>query len=376
MVYESAFQSPTPSAPFEPTIRRTNHRTLWIFLLILIGALTLLGVATGYSGFFTKPNEGKTVIRNVDLSGTLLLTLVHTKEEPRVSALYQYTFSDASVERLGWDLVAYDGIELTSMYSESPNEEWTTFIGLRGREADQPPLSARESSWQIYRANYTLATTPDDLVKTLQEAERVTNDDDSKSGAIVSDTGAILYTALSENLSPSEPVAVETGMIQYVAEGSSNARTLTEGMDPEWIGASSFAFLKNDGLYVYSLADGTEKKLWNLPTPVTTRRSIGVSGDGILIALADNEAAELLILRIPSIDSEVELVTTLPIKGSYPVFSPDGNRIALISVALKDESDEQIPAITVYDVSSSEQRAAIPLVGFNAATAYITDWFF
>ena len=342
--------------------------------LMVTGVLLLLG-GLGYLVFTAQNSEKRTAetIKGTAMPGLLMLTATNSSKEQETRSIYAHSFPDKKTSSLGWDLHAYTGAELTRDYSESPNGEWVIFAALRDR-IEGEPLSEVESSWQLYRATYA-SLEEDNFTEALSNAERVTTATGLLYDPSISNRGEVLYTALPENEDVGAPIAASLGTIHYV-DVKGDDQSLGEGISARWVDDYHFVYLKEDGLYIFNLLEEEEKKMLSLLSPVTTATTVGVSDDGTRVAIATVDKASLLLARISTSMDMAEGVMTIPVAGKSPVFLPNGEMVAIVTLAQEKETKQFTPILMMYNASTLKERALVPLSDFEPSSVTITDWFF
>ena len=351
-------------------------------LVGLIGIIVLIALLVG--GYLYIPQIiqiGDT--GNEDVIGTPMGLLVMAAAPEESSGLadwifpttYDFTrgqFAYVPVDKLA---LSPDGINLAYQHVFSHNGDFVTFIGATDIKSAS---SLSEIPMQVYLTDVSGAVSYDDFVGDLQQAELITD----STGVVrqfpsVSNVGDVLYMAHSPTKNNQELLSSEADTWDiYVISRGGEEQMLVKGMHPKWIDDGHFVFLKNDGLYLYDLASGSEKKVWDSRGTATMRMSLDVSDDAQYIAWAAQESGSVFILRALNWDTgTLTLKGIISAPGAYAVFSPDSRYVAVQWSSPNETFDTWAVAIDTFDLKTlAKIPSPISLIGSEPNVTYLTDW--
>lgn len=327
----------------------------------------------------------------IDLKGWLTLTLVPKGREDGGVETYVYDFTDAQ-DLLYPELnqVPERVAALSFLHTVSSNNAWVTYAGALDVSDEVEP----ERVLQIFRAPLSDngQVTPDVFIKSLTEAEQVSQQPGQKDTPQVNSLGDVVYSVLgnASEEGAGYPTA-EAYLINHISSTDGQERLLIEGNKPRWVSDTTFVFLRNDGLFSY---DVTSRKTHQLLPHQTfggeVRANIGlsVSDDGSLVAIANPNMNKLSVYRVTDwTDPVPEFVNMAKVTGFWPTFSPDGSILALQSVDAENVNTDPKPKVVFFKIDRTntnptgvsekalkELPFTIDLDQFDQRQMFITDW--
>lgn len=152
------------------------------------------------------------------------------------------------------------------------------------------------------------------------------------------------------------------------------------GAYPQWLpDGSGLVVLHPQGLYYYDLEDGTGELLYPSDGGETTISSkIDVSPHGRYVAWAAPQSGGVLVLKVNSWNPvEVETHRLIKTLGTWPVFSPDEQFLAMLE-ARQDESGSitstDTLALVVYNIETLESARMLDLTQYDPRFSMVNDW--
>jgi len=257
-------------------------------------------------------------------------------------------------------------------YNTSSDLSYGVFLGVAGGK------STNTNGFTIYRADLRAGSDHASLMQEFAHADALVLPSDSDSyreAPVVSTQGTVLYASLSadeytKNIDQIGKLKAEDwNMYEVGADGS--AQLTTHGVRPKWIDASHFAYLRNDGIYLYDLTTHTEEKVWSSSSTLSIANGFDVSDDSSLVALSDPAAGTLTVIRALNWTGNIlsTLTTVSPIIATNLTFSPDDQYLA----ALVTRDDGSI-ALEYYSFADAMFISPNPPLDPSIKAFYITDW--
>lgn len=364
-----------------------HHRVLlkWAFALagiIIVGAVFV----GGYNGLNVLMNlfggsPSGEVAEAADFSGTLLvsaITLSSTTQESEGIGTFMVSVRENSARYIPVDQLAA-GAASTLQYNVSRGGKYATFLGT----------SSASSTTSKMPAVYTTPLTEyvyDKVISSLQSAQPValaTETDYFREMPVVSPDGEVLYSSLSKevyNKSSNDlgNLPAENWSI-YAITTDGNKHMLTYGLQPKWIDGARFAYLKNDGVYLYDLTTNDSIKVEALEYTPTIANGFDVSDDGQFMAISDPSTESLMIIRILDWNSAlVANFANITTTATYPVFSPNSQYLAMLSLEADPADETQRTGLATIKYFSLEKKdfvkTMLPVDLTTIGGMYITDW--
>lgn len=272
-----------------------------------------------------------------------------------VFALQHSLSADVSnIAFLGWPLTEEYGLETPAVYrAETGGQEATSYNEVI----------------QNIQTSATLALEPDE-------------EDYFRQGPVVSDSAEIIYSSLSEEGFDPEPAAYGSLAAEdwtiYRLDADNQRYNLTNGLAPKWIDDERFVFLKNDGIYLYTISTSEERLVWSLSLTPTLVNAFDVSDDGQLIAISNPEAELVTILESTGWegDSPLAVMSEVSAKASGVTFSADNSYLAMFRLIASDEAGtEGFARLTYYSLEMREfNDRYVDLEDPRLQGLYMTDW--
>ena len=188
----------------------------------------------------------------------------------------------------------------------------------------------------------------------------------------------IAFMAILPSAKGEDPLKLRYWGIYLYEDG--NVRVLTRGSYPQWSpDGTKLVFLREDGLYVYSLETERAEKVHSLPPPVRLTSKMSLSLDGSKLALSrplrNNPGGILMIYNIASWDPfQVEVLKRFDFSDKqvyWPVFSPDNRYLLTQEINISANPD---PRIMIYELETYTSRKFSDFSKYNFQVSYVTDW--
>ena len=359
-----------------PAHSRTPMKALlWLLVILVVGSAGVGGYF--FSGGFSAMSDNG---EKKQMSGLLIMATTPFTDQQVPSWIFPtlFDFGRNEFSYVPADKLAGspDGLDLAYQHVFSMNGAFIAFVGAEN-VGNVSTLS--DIPMQIYRADVSDAVTFNDFLQRVQNAERVTN----SAGVVrqfpsVSNRGDVVYSshALADNKTLLSAEA-NSWDIYLVSQGGEE-QAVTKGVHPVWVDDTHFIFLKNDGLYLYDVAQAIEQKEWGSLEKASMRMSLDVSDDGQYIAWAAREAGSVFVLRALGWNGvqPLTLKGTIPDAGTYAVFSPDSRYLAVLAPALSSKTlGKWESSIDIFDIETlSRAGSELLLVGSEPNFTYLTDW--
>lgn len=317
---------------------------LFAILIALYAYMFIYGGWGMVASIFSSPApemETNDIAALPDLEGGLFLSAMVDRNEngigfvPVVVLPSTHDFVYVPVDQLS------SGPIFSLQHTLSTDLTKMTFLGWPLSEDYQhqtPSIYRADSSRNMTTTNYSEII--QEIVKNIQTtASSVLEPDEEdyfRQGPVVSNDGSILYSSLDEAEFDPEPsvygsVEAEEWTI-YKIDPNNTREVLTNGLAPKWIDETRFAFLKNDGIYLYNINTNEEKLIWSLNFVPTLIHAFDVSDDGQLLAIANPEAEIVTILESKDWEKEfpLEVLSEVSTKASGLTFAADNSYLAML----------------------------------------------
>ena len=276
------------------------------------------------------------------------------------------------------------GRAMTLQYALSPNSIYATFIGSPYTKDAKTGAGSVSESMNVYRAYLEGVHDGASLLTALQSAtisSRPSNADYLRQFPAVSNSGEILFSSLSAKTysqagsSLSAVPADSWNILIVTADGTTTA--ITQGLRPKWIDATHFAFLKNDGIYLYDLTAKTEQKVWASDAMITVVQGFDVSDDGTYVAFSDPASASLVIIHALNWTGDIlSVVAQVPVVATNLAFSPDDMYLAAVVLrpGSGSSASKLVPDIEYYSLASQQFLTNAVPIDPSVTSIYISDW--
>lgn len=369
---------PGSQQQYPQTPKMSTHGLLKV-VLILVALIVVAALLTGgYEsiGSFFKTGEQEQLASPPE--GLLVLAAAAKFPDSNSARIFpaKYDFGKKEFDYVPADkLVASpDGLNLAYQHMFSNNSQYVTFVGATDIENI---TSFSDIPTQIYRADVSNAQTYEEFTGRLLDAEVVTKGTGVvRQNPSVSNFGEIVYTAHESN----DPRSLfssdaEKWSIHYVT-GDGKDTIITQGIFPKWVGDDLFIFLKNDGLYLYSLADKDEQRVWGMHGTATMNMSLEVSDDFQYIAWTVPDLGTVYVFRALNWSAgNLALKGTIAVPAVSAVFSPDTRFIAVEMIAPGETPSETQVLFGYYDVETLQEMVPLfTLANVDANQTRMSDW--
>jgi hypothetical protein len=378
-------------------IRMPHHMVLirWVFaiLAVMIVGSVFFGGYGGLQKLIAMVPGGSSDSAGMvpkDLQGMLLLSVgrLSTTTGKTIGIVpLEVTVRNGSVSYTKADQLK-DGPAIALQYSMSSDSGSAVFLATPIASTSNGTSTAAVLTPSIYRADTNGTKDPSlysNFIAALQGATPVSKPSDADyfpDFPVIFTNQAVLYSSLSKALFTKSGSAIQNipadswSIYEIAPDGTKTA--LTTGLRPKWIDATHFAFLKNDGVYLYDLTNASEKKVWEISHMATAVMGFDVSDDSQFAILTDPSDGSAEIIRVLNWTGGVmSSLVKIPVTASNPAFAPDDTYVAMVVLRQNpaDPAAKLIPAIQYYSLAS--QQFLSYFLPFDPATTgaiYLTDW--
>jgi hypothetical protein len=223
---------------------------------------------------------------------------------------------------------------------------WVVFVRAKGVTKNVGDIAT--VPFEIYRAN--LHNVPWSQLDTkIDSAEQVTNNPGTtKLFPEISSNGDVLY--MGRSITATNATKVDDWNIHLVANGG-NDSILSTGMYPKWVNNDQFVFLKNDGLYLYTISSKKFSRVLGADSQLSNNNTLYVSDDGKYVAWSIPEKRTLLVIEAQDwATGKFTLKGSVPLIGWYPVISPDNHFLAVLTEV--KATPKWFPIISFIDLNT------------------------
>lgn len=358
-----------------------THAPIRMLVAVLVVILGAVAIWLYFSTQSTAPSASKSSA----LSGLLIMsagvTIDGSTDFRVLPAIYDFGSGQTSLVPAQELAGSPTDRNVAYQYSFSSSGNFATFLGSIGVPDSVLPFDA---PLQVYRADLSGAVSYDDFLQKLKDAPKLTSvaTNTLVQSPSISNDGGVLFMAHPHE--PAQALAVsnaESWEIGYVSP-SGDEQVLTHGIQPKWVTNDKFIYIKNDGLYLYTVSSRDETRIWGMQGSATASMYLDVSDDGQYVAWAAPAYGAVYLLRALSwSDGTLTLKHTLPEPATTAIFSPDSNTIALTQMASSTASlsagapNGPMTLVSFYDVDSLAQVHS-PLTFFSPdpRLTLVTDW--
>jgi len=353
---------------------------LLLFVVIAVTAYVLFHIGTqnknavlqGYEN--ENENRAQEVI-TVPLSGLLHLTLLQRETSSGKPADIVTSVVDAATNDAFDSSITKtkEGSVNTFFYSFSNDAQAMTFLAL----------NSLEEGWDVYQTSRADVANFQELTEKIEQIEPSAPADDEdfyKIFPAVSNEGTVVYSSLSKQAFMNASSTLEHYTAQewtiYSVDPSGSKTTLTTGLRPKWINNTQFAFLKNDGVYVFNVESMTEDRVWNAPDEQTIANGFDVSSGGNIFVHSDPEASLVRIAQVSNWNrGELGAIKQLLVSTNNLAISPNNAHLAMVTHENNASLGQSTAHLRYYSLETGEFMAGSKM--FNNEqfqSVYLTDW--
>jgi hypothetical protein len=347
---------------------------LVLIILVLLVVVAVLS-NTKQQKHVLNPLSGGSIKYGPPPQGMLIMTVARSGVSPEqlAAAVYDLNTKKLSYLPTSQPQGAPQSPTLAMEHSFSSNLNYATFVGADNAAGTKSPLVPT----QIFSSDLSVASSSQDFISALQHAKSVTTGSLVRLAPSVSDKNEIVYFAHT-NADPATLVKMDANQwdIHLVSTPGSD-KVLTSGIYPKWVGTDQFVFLKNDGLYLYSLVSKSEKKVWASQGSTTISMSLSVSRDFHHVAWMVPAVKGVLVFQATDWSSgELQLTGPLHLMASGIAFSPDSTLLDVQSPLRAGGSGGGVVE-TFFNVENL-QLASAPyrIPDLDQKLSFLTDWVF
>lgn len=260
-------------------------------------------------------------------------------------------------------------------YSVSSDHAYGVFLAA-------PSGNDVDTNLSVYRAD--LKAAPGNPVSAFARATLVattSSADAHREFPAISSDGVILYSSLSKK---TFEATTDIGALPADAWNIMKVSTdgtvisVTTGLRPKWIDATHFAYLKNDGIYLYDLSAKSEQQVWTSANMISLVNGFDVSDNGGLVAFSDPAEGVLTVLKALNWTGNIiSVVNTVSVVATNLTLSPDNTYLAALVLRPGLQGDERpITEIEYLATATSEFiPQVVPFDTDEITGIYITDWY-
>lgn len=265
----------------------------------------------------------------------------------------------------------------TLQYSVSKDSSYGTFLG-------SAVTSNVDTALNVYRADFRGASSYDDIMQSLKEAVSLTAFSDAdahREFPVISPDGIVLYSSLSAKAFATASSSLGSlpannwNIILVDEKGAVHA--VTQGLRPKWVDTTHFAYLKNDGVYLYDLESGASTQVWASDNLVTIANGFDVSDDAGYMAFSDPAIGTLTLFRALNWTGNiVSVISVIPVVETNLVFSPDSKYLAgLVLRPSVITGDPSVVEIEYYSLATPGFISTVVPFDRSLFTGIsVTDW--
>jgi len=358
----------------------------WILLAVVVFGLfagLLLGIQSVLQEEVVSIVEEPFVETSI-IDGSLFLTLAAFNPVISADTLMTVFMNSAGpgmnempLFELGDSTVAVAQVNMSPLGSKA------VFIGMP--MMNEVSQVTEFSGTGVFSVNLEEETKFPKLVELIQttslELSKPDDQDYFRQFPVISTYGNVLYSSLSKELYETAGDDIATLDAQawniYIVDSEGEKILLTQGLRPKWIHEDNFAFLKNDGVYVYNLETGTEQLVWRVDGGVTVINGFDVANDTSHFVVTEPSLLKVDIVSVPDWkdSSSMLLVDELSMAATNPVISPDNEHIAFL-VVRKSETNTPLQTAGVEFYSFETQNLLVDrkIMEDSIGGTHITDW--
>ena len=327
---------------------RFSVRTKFIVFitLLLILAIGVSLVWFGLWGRMQSINENSAASTPM---GTLVMTNGSVERTDDSARLLPASFDFSGG---GPFLIEIRGKFLTGIHhSVSQNGEWLTFVN----NTSSTDGTSEQGIWPnaVYRVNVK-----DNILEAMAQAAEnaeVLSQVSMPAFPAIANDGSVLY--MSSTYPSLEDPYLNAGVEDWeivLMKGGSEPVVVAQGLHPQWLDNENFLFIKNDGLYLYSLKSESEARLAPFVSGAAPSSRLAINAATKQVLFIEPRAG---VVRLFSIEETQEGSLVLneedPIiaNATSAVFSHDGKYVAL--TAMKDVSEQSNELrLTIYSLDN------------------------
>lgn len=356
----------------------STHRLLKVFLVLVALVIAVALLTGGYESLGSLSRSGNEEQLEPLPEGLLVLSVAAKSPDASTAWIFpaKYDFGKSTFDYVPADKLAAspEGFNLAYQHIFSGNGQYIVFVGATDIENVS---SFSEIPMQIYRADVSNTQTEEEFTERLLNAEIITEGTGVvKQNPSVSDLGEVLYVSRTSgdprSLFSSE---AEQWSIHYVSQDG-REEELAKGISPKWVGDNQFVFLKNDGLYLYSLATGEERNIWGMQGTATMGMSLDVSDDYQYVAWTAPGAGAVYIFR--AFNWGIGILTlsgTISAPAVSSTFSPDNRFLAVEAIVPGEVQGELQVLIGYYNIETFREVASpFVLATVDTNQTRLSDW--
>lgn len=321
--------------------------------------LGLLVVVVGVASFFYFNVEEQERDPFADLSGSIYLSMVENGQV--FMGLYVF---DIAANKL--NKIIADDIFFKHTGHLSPDGSKITYTGA---PRDRGPRDTRtiEETIQVYVRDLKSGT-HEPITESFSIGKRLAR--------WSPDGTQIAYMAYSDEEGNDKPDPEPNAWNIHIVGLDGVGTLVSQGVQPKWSpDGSQLLFLKNDGLYIYNLRDGSITKGIDLGS-IKRNTKYDISKDGSILAMTWTQTRDLILYEISSWEPfKAAIIRRIAYSdnttgAAWPVFSPDDRYLAVQF----NNSRTGIPRVDVYELENFMRKELIDLSNYKWDFSFVTDW--
>ncbi len=338
--------------------KKVKHKTLFIGTIIFVCIFGLIAFSIKAGYFSSLLNNLYSDSRDIGKEGLIHFSAT-TNEPGYFSSIF--ILDVASQEIFGLEATKTNAITntehvspdgLSIVYSES-------ILEIKNNQNYIPSMS----QLVVFDSRYNTT-------------DAITNSNTYKTTPEWSPSGTSIAFA-SRKLTKEVPVTDSESWDIIITDLSGSETFLTNGFQPQWFpDGIHLLVLKNNGVYIINKDTKYERELSGIEKiPMSPNMNIDLSRDGSRVVLSLSDSGRVFIINILSLESyKGEIEREIPGQAFWPVFSEDGNKVALYEVNFSSLDTNPRPRITVYNLETAERKTVYDLSAFDPESVAITDW--
>lgn len=197
----------------------------------------------------------------------------------------------------------------------------------------------------------------------------------------INEVGAYVFNVHPNSEDENEIYTPNLWAIYYSEGAGLDPVHIADGIYPNIsLDGSRVLYLADDGIHMYTV-NGSEDVLVHpmFSGSASANMMMTVSKNGSRLAITNPSNEELILMEIDWEESSVQEIATYSIAAFWPVFSPDGEVMAVqeIDWVFMEELDDYEPTnarLTLIDLNSGETSSVLDLSGYEQMQLFVGDW--
>lgn len=174
-------------------------------------------------------------------------------------------------------------------------------------------------------------------------------------------------------------LAIENWGIYLHNRITKDTSRITAGVNPIFLPDGTLAVLKKDGIYLIRPEDNSETLVLEVTGgSASANMAFDISRDGKKIVWVVPNNSEIHLIDVSSwTPFTITGASIIPVSAFWPIFSPDGNHIAMEVFEWEGEGDARTAAyqrLSFFSLEDQSWSTPFDLMPFHKNAIYISDW--